>query len=248
MSGLVTIFRRELSGLFFGPLAWVLLCVALVFNGALFALYLGQTAGDTGDSLRLALGESIPYWAVMVVLPPLLTMKMISEESRSGQLEFLLTAPVTDLSVVLGKLLAAVAFMAILWSSVLVYALVIQFLGTTPDWGPVFGAYFGAVLTSALFCSIGLVASTSTSAPILAAFMAFVANAGILLLPFLLESLGAHPSNWIGALSRRVNVIARLQGSFTAGTLDTAHLAFFGVWIAFFVFLATRLLESRRWR
>ena len=68
------------------------------------------------------------------------------------------------------------------------------------------------------------------------------------MLPFLLDTLGAHPENWIGALSRRLDVIARLQGSFTMGSLDTAHLAFFLVWTAFFVFLATRLLESRRWR
>jgi ABC-2 type transport system permease protein len=226
----------------------VLLCAALLLNGALFTFYLEEFGGDVGNSLRMALGESIPYWALMIVLPPLLTMKMISEEAKSGQLEFLLTAPVTDLAVVLGKCLAATAFMALLWASVLVYGLVIQLLGTAPDWGPLLGAYAGAVLTSALFAAIGLVASAATSTPLLAAFLAFIVNTALLLAPFLLELVGARPENWIGAVSRGVNVVARLQGSFGAGALDTAHLVFFAAWTAFCVFLSTRLLESRRWR
>jgi ABC-2 type transport system permease protein len=248
VSGFVAIFRRELAGLFFGPLAWVLLCAALVLNGALFTLYLEGYGGDTGLCVRFAMGESAPYWAVMIVLPPLLTMKMISEEARSGQLEFLLTAPVTDLAVVLGKCLAATAFMALLWASVLVYGLTIQALGTTPDWGPLLGAYAGAVLTSALFTAIGLVASAATGTPLLAAFLAFIANTALLLAPHLLGLLGAHPENWIGAVSRGVNVVARLQGSFVSGEVDTAHLVFFVAWTAFCLFLSTRLLESRRWR
>ena len=151
MSGLWAIFRRELAGLFLGPLAWVLLCAALLLNGALFTLYLEQFGGDVGASLEMAMGGSYPYWALMIVLPPLLTMKMISEEARSGQLEFLLTAPVTDLAVVFGKWLAATVFMALLWASVLGYGVLLQFLGTTPDWGPLLGAYLGAVLTSAFW-------------------------------------------------------------------------------------------------
>lgn len=248
MSGTWTIFRRELAGLFFGPLAWILLFAALLLNGALFVLFIGLTEGAVDDSLGNALGTAWPFWALMIVLPPLLTMKMISEESRAGLLEFLLTAPVSDWAVVLGKLLAATLFMAILWSSTLCYGLATSWLGAPPDWPVLFCSYFGALLVSGLFCAIGMVASAGTSTPLLAAFLAFVFNIVLLLLPFLSKLAGAMPDNWRGAFSRRVDVIARVQGSFSMGVIDTSHVMFFLVWTAFCVFLATRLVESRRWR
>lgn len=248
MSGTWTIFRRELAGLFLGPLAWGLLFAALLLNGALFVLFIGQTDGAVDDSLGFALGNAWPYWALIIVLPPLLTMKMISEESRSGLLEFLLTAPVSDWAVVLGKLLAASVFMALLWSSTLFYGLCLSWLGAAPDWPVLLGSYFGALLVSALFCAIGLVTSAGTSTPLLAAFLAFVFNIVLLLLPFLARLAGALPDNWRGAFSRRVDVISRVQGSFALGVIDTSHVLFFVAWTAFCVFLATRLVESRRWR
>ena len=88
MSGAWTVFRRELAGLFFGPLAWVLLSAALLLNGALFTWYVGLSDGDVDYSVSMILGMAWPFWTVMAVLPPLLTMKMISEESRAGLLEF----------------------------------------------------------------------------------------------------------------------------------------------------------------
>ena len=248
MNGVLTIFRRELAGLFLGPLAWVLLLAAVLLNGALFVLYIRDSGGDVDGSLALALGDSIPYWALMTVLPPLLTMRMISEESRAGLLEFLLTAPVTDWAVVLGKLLAASVFMGLLWSSTLFYGVSVAWLGTPPDWPVLLGSCLGAMLVSTLFCAIGLVASAGTSTPLLAAFLAFVFNVVLLLLPFLAQLLGALPDNWRGAFSRRIDVIARVQGSFTMGVIDSSHVVFFVAWTAFCVFLATRLVESRRWR
>ena len=248
MSGIWTIFRRELAGLFFGPLAWILLFAALLLNGALFVLFIGLSDGAVDASLGNALGTAWPFWALIIVLPPLLTMRMISEESRAGLLEFLLTAPVSDWAVVLGKLLAATVFMAILWSSTLCYGLATSWLGAPPDWPVLLGSYFGAVLVSALFCAIGMAASAGTNTPLLAAFLAFVFNIVILLLPLLAKLAGAMPENWRGAFSRRVDVVARVQGSFSMGVIDTSHVLFFLVWTAFFVFLATRLVEARRWR
>jgi len=248
MRGVLTIFRRELAGLFLGPLAWVLLLAAVLLNGALFVLYVDGSSGDIDSSLALSLGDSTPYWALMTVLPPLLTMRMISEESRAGMLEFLLTAPVTDWAIVVGKLLAASVFMGLLWSSTLFYGLAVALLGTPPDWPVLLGGCLGALLVSSLFCAIGLVASAGTSTPLLAAFLAFVFNIVLLLLPFLVKLVGAQPDNWGGEFSRRVDVIARVQGSFTMGVIDSSHVVFFVVWTAACVFLATRLVESRRWR
>ncbi|MEO0652568.1 MAG: ABC transporter permease, partial [Planctomycetota bacterium] len=109
MSGAWTIYRRELAGLFFQPLAWVLLFLALLFNGGMLLLWLYGSGGDVNLALAASLG-GWGFWILACVLSPLVTMRMISEESKSGLLEFLLTAPVGDAAVVFGKYLAASTF------------------------------------------------------------------------------------------------------------------------------------------
>lgn len=243
-----TIYRRELAGLFLGPLAWVLLGLALLVNGFYFTLYLAGTQGDVNGTMMLAQGGSRIFWGLLLLLPPLVTMRLISEESRTGTLEFLLTAPVSDLAVVLGKLLAATSLLALLWASALVYAGTLALIGPAPDWGPVLASWLGATLLSALFCSIGLLASAGTGTPLLAAFLAFVANVALLSLPFLPGLLGLGPDHVLTRALAEMDVIAHFQASFLVGVLDTRHLLFFLVWTAFFVLVATRVLEARRWR
>jgi len=246
MSGLWTIYRRELAGLFLSPLAWALLTIGLFFHGYYFVVYVGQTGNDLRGGMQLALAGDV-FWWLMLLLPPLLTMRMISEEARSGLLEFLLTAPVSDASVVLGKLAAATSFMSILWSSVLVYAGVAQLLGVQPDWIPALSGVLGATLVSALFCAIGLVSSAVSSVPILAAFGAIVMSFLVISLPTLDILLRLPPGHWAKLAIAQANVVAQYQSSFGIGVLDTKHLMFFVVWTGFFVFVATRLLERRRW-
>lgn len=262
MRGTWILFRRELAGLFLSPLAWILLWIALLLNGAFFWLYLSAADGDVSAALQASLGQGIVFWVLLVVLPPLLTMRLVSEESRTGTLEYLLTAPITDAGVVVGKFLAAWAFLAILWLSVPAYGLTVQVLGVAPDWGSLLGGYLGAVLASGLFVAIGMLVSSATSTPLLAAFLGFVACLLWLSLPFLanlvVSQLGLLLSRWpdvVEAVQRaatralhQVNVGAHLQGSFLMGVLDTSELVFFASWILFFLFLTVRSLEMRRWR
>lgn len=245
MTGLVAIFRRELAGLFVGPLAWILLTIALALNGYLYAVYLKLSGGDLDVSTRLALGDSFVFWALLVLLPPLLTMRMISEEARSGLLEFLLTAPVTDAALVTGKFLAALCFMALLWAAVVPCALVASSFGPPLDWGIVGGAWLGALFASALFCAIGLFASSLTSTPVVAACAAVVFSLVVVLAPMLALLTDAA---WLRAAVARVDVRAHLQESFLLGLVDSAHVVFFAAWTALFLFLATRAVEARRWR
>lgn len=262
MRGLLTIYRRELASMFLSPLAWVLLGVTLLLNGVFFSEYLDQTGGDVTGALSFALGGGGLFWGYLVMLPPLLTMRLISEESRAGTLEYLLTAPVTDASVVLGKFLAATSFLAILWTSVPIYALEIDRLGVSPDWTGLLGIYLGAILASGLFVAIGLFTSSLTSIPLMAAFLSFVACLVWLLLGMIGGLLSSLVSSvlapWPGLVEnvqffiqegvRRANVIGHFQSSFRMGVFDTAELAFFLTWTAFFLFLTVRSLEARRWR
>jgi ABC-2 type transport system permease protein len=245
LRGVLAITRRELAGLFVGPLAWVLLFIAVLLQGWLFVLYLRGFGGDVDLSLRWTLGESWVFWALLVLVPPLLTMRMISEESRTGILEFLLTAPVTDAAVVTGKFVAALAFLAIFWSSAFVYGLAVASLGVAPDWGTLVGGWLGAVLCSALFSAIGLCASAATSTPIVAAFGAMMLNLVFVAAP-LLTNLSDRP--WVRRAVARIDVIDHHKAAFLTGVLDTSYVAFFVAWTAFFLFLAIRAVEARRWR
>jgi ABC-2 type transport system permease protein len=253
VSGALHVYRRELAGLFLRPLAWLLLVIALLFFGAATALLVVPlVAGDVDEVLVVSLGAGWPYWALLALLPPLVTMRMISEEAKSGLLEYLLTAPVSDLAVVLGKLGAAVTFMAVLWAAVPSYALAMEWLGTSPaggpDWAPVCTGYLGSVLASAFFCAVGLAVSAATATPLVAGFLALIVNLVILLLPHFGPLAKIGPEHWLFPALMHFNVVSQLHGSFMLGVLDTRGIAFFLVWTSFFVFLATRLLETRRWQ
>ncbi|MBK7644006.1 MAG: ABC-2 transporter permease [Planctomycetes bacterium] len=245
MRGFGAIYRRELAALFLGPLAWTLLCIALLLNGYLFLIYLRGSGGDVDLALRFSLGESFVFWALCVLFPPLLTMRMLSEESRTGMLEYLLTAPVSDVAVICGKFAAALSFMGILWGSVFVYAGVLAWQGAPIDWGVVCASWLGAVLCSALFCGTGLWTSSLTGTPVVAAFAAVVINLVIVLLPLLAGLSGVTA---LAIASETVDVPSHLRSAFVFGVIDTAYVVFFLAWSAFFLFLSTRALEARRWR
>ncbi len=246
MNGLWTIYRRELAGLFLAPLAWILLCATLLYNAFFFLAYLEASGGDV--ALTLVAMHQGPFWFLISFLTPLLTMRMISEEARSGLLEFLLTAPVGDGAVVTGKMLAATTFLGLSWSSVPLFCVFVHALGAPPDWGMVFTEWLGVVLVGALFSAIGLVASALSSTPLLAAFLGLLTNLSLLLVPGWVVQAVRGPwrdqAAWVRA---KVDVLAHFDGSFMTGALDTAHLVFFVAWTAAVLFLAVRLIEARRW-
>jgi ABC-2 type transport system permease protein len=249
MRGLFTIYRRELAGLFLSPLAWILFCLTLFYNAFFFLHYLQfLSLGEVNYALSLLSGGALPFWYLLLILPPLLTMRMISEESRSGLLEFLLTSPAADAAVITGKALAATSFLALVWSCAPIFGVVLQLLGATPDWGVVFTAWLGSTLVSGLLVAIGLVCSALSSTPLIAAFLATVANIVVVFLPTLAGNLRGAPGELVAAVVSRVDVMAHLQGSFMTGALDSAHVVFFLAWIGALLFLAVRIVESRRWR
>jgi ABC-2 type transport system permease protein len=248
VKGTSVIFRRELAGLFLQPFLWVLLAAALVLQGVLQFAILQQYQGDVHLAILGQLGTGYLFWALVVVLSPLVTMRMISEEAKSGVLEFLLTAPVSDFAVVLGKLLAATTFFVVLWAPSLIQGLLFSALGATPDWGLVLSAYFGAILVSALFCALGLFASALSNTPALAAFLGFLFCLGALIVPQFQGLLRGVDREVVDAAFRTVDVVGRYQASFLRGAFDSAHLIFFLAWIGALMFLTVRLVEMRRWR
>ncbi len=267
MRGTLVVYRRELGALFAAPLAWLLLFIALLLNGALLTLLFSSRASlsapvDISAALEMLFGQGVLFWALMLVMPPLLAMRLLAEESASGTLEYLRTAPLSDAAVVVGKFLAGLSFMALLWSSIFVYSAGMAHFGTAPDWGQVVAIYVGTVLVSGIFVALSLVFSAATRTPILAAFLSFIGCLGFLLLPAigarLLASMRVLMADAFGSYDRaerflldqlsRVDVAQHFIRSYFRGIIDSAEVVFFLTWIAFFLFLTTRTLEARRWR
>ena len=247
LTGLGAIYRRELQSLFLQPLAWVLLALGLWLNGRLFPIYLQSFGGELRSALGALLGQGTLFWALMAILPPLLTMRMVAEEARSGVLEFLLTAPVSDGAVVLGKLFASVTFFALLWLSAPLYGAVLSLQGAPVDFPQLLLAYLGALLLSGLFSAIGLFASALTATPALAAFLAFLLSLAFLVAPGLIQQQAWLDPDWARELALKVDVIGRFSRSFLSGVFDSGHVVFFLAWTSVFLFLAVRRLEMQRW-
>jgi len=137
------LFWREVESLFFAPLAYIVLFVFLVLNGFSFIFALRTAEGVVSDTIAVFFGDGPLFWLSLLVVPPLVTMRLVAEERRSGQLEVTLTAPVKDGEVVLAKFLGALVFQAFLWAPTLIYIAVIRNYGALPDPGQCLGPVLG---------------------------------------------------------------------------------------------------------
>lgn len=243
MNGVLATFLRELRAYFFSPLAYLVMCFFLAVSGVIFILLVSQL-----NDPRSVGGPPMGFffqatWLMLLLVVPVLTMRLISEEMRSGSIEVLMTAPVTEGQVVTGKFLAAFAFYAALWLPTVVYALSIHVYEEV-DWGPVAAGYLGVLLIGAFFLSIGVFASATTRSQLLAAMM----TVAVLLLLFLVSLFEALFNNeTVKQALGYMNVWSHLE-EFSGGIVDTRRLVFYLSGIFFFLFLASRALEDKKWR
>jgi ABC-2 type transport system permease protein len=171
-------------------------------------------------------------------------MKMLAEEIRMGTIELLLTAPVQDWQVVVGKYLASLAVFAVmLIAPTLYYAVLLQVFGP-PDWGPIFTGYLGILMLGASFLAIGMFTSSITQNQVIAYFAGMV----ILILLWILDAATGIMGS--GPLADLVTYLAipRHYEGFFRGVLDTVDIVYSLSIIAVSLFLATQVLQTRRWR
>ncbi len=245
MRNVAAIVRRELAAYFLSPIAYVMLVVALGFNGFVFNLiaeFLSRPDSPRIPAMQMLFGGTIFFWLMVIFFVPVITMRLIAEERRSGTLETLLTSPVTDGQVILGKFLAAWGFYLALWAPTLVYVIWLSRYGSM-DPGPVVGGYLGTALVGGMFISIGLLVSTFTRNQIVAAILAFLICAllfGLGILDYL--TLGAG-----GGILGYLNLWSHLE-ELSKGIVDSRRLVYYGSTIVLCLFLAVRSLEARRWR
>ena len=240
-----TLLWRELESLFFSPLAYIVLTVFLVLSGFSFAYALSQSLGSVADTVAVFLGDGPLFWVLVALVPPLVTMRLLAEERRTGTLEVLLTAPVRDGEVVLAKFAGALVFQAFLWAPTLIYIRILRGYGALPDPGQLVTAYVGIACVTSLLTAVGLLFSTLTSNQIVAAVSSLTFNVLFLVVPSLVQG-----ERWglLRDVLHAVSVPDHFADAFSRGLLDSGHLAFYVSATAGLLVLATRSLELRKWR
>ena len=230
--------RRELAGYFFSPMAYVIGAMFLL-TSALWFFYKIFIPGSEA-SLR-PLFEAMAY--IMIFAVPLLTMRLISDEVHSGTIETLMTAPVTDTQVILGKFLGVMIFYAALLAATGVF-LVLMIVYGQPDPGVAVMGYLGMLLLGSAFVAVGVFASTLTQYQLVAAI---VAVAILSVFAPLMQVLVAYAPPPLNHLAVKLNAMTYFR-DFSRGVLDTRGLVYFLTVTALFLFLSVKTLESRRWR
>ncbi|MEZ5965208.1 MAG: ABC transporter permease [Planctomycetota bacterium] len=256
MNVVITTLKKELMSYFFSPVAYVVAVLFYLFRGfevsSLARSYEVFPREVDGFTTAYIFQSSTNFMIVLV--PPILTMRCFAEERRTGSLEVLLTAPVREFEVVLGKWLAALLFFAAIWlpTALLLWALTWPpFLNGALPLGPAFTSYVGLTLLGAMLLAVGCFTSSLTDNQLLASLSAMLFNIALLAVPTLAGPSGAgptHESAFVRTLLEQVNVYDHLQNWFTRGLIDTSHLAFYAGGAAFFLFLTVKSLESRKWR
>lgn len=243
MSPMLTIAKREFRSYFDSPVAYVVICLSFIGLGLMFFQFDGGFWAQDRASMH-NLFQYIPPGLSMLVVP-VVTMGLIAEEKKSGTLEMLITLPVKDSDVMLGKYLGALGLVLTLLIATLVYPIAIF---STPwklgnlDWGPVQSAYFGLILFSAAAVAIGLLVSSLTSSQAVAFFITFF----VLLVTWYVGRAGNWAGGTFGEVMRYISFETRMEG-FMRGLIDTRDIVYFLGIAALCLVIAFRKLESRKW-
>ena len=237
MTNTFIIAWKETRSYFSSPTAYVVGAMFLILTGVFFVFDMTRPFAEA--SVRGYIN-----WATLfiVFLAPLLTMRLLAEEQKLGTLELLLTSPVRDWEVVIGKYLASLATLATTLAFTLFYVALLFYFGN-PDVGPLFSAYLGLYLYAAAALAIGIMASSLSGNQIVAA----VVGIGILLMLTNIDRIGALLQGVSADVISGISMNAHFE-DFSRGVLDSSHVVYFLSLIAIFLFITVRSLETRRWR
>lgn len=235
----ITIAKRELTSLFYSPIAYVVLGLFALGTALLFFIDYGPGAPATMQRTAALL-----LW-LMIFLVPAISMRLVSEEFRSGTVETLMTSPLSDAQVIFGKWLGAMGFLIVLLLPMVVLIGLLAFT-SRPDWGPIMTAMLGLILTGGLYLAIGAFASAMTQNQIIAFLLTVFIICVMTLVLYFLSSASFVPRAVLPAVYY-LNPMERF-GEFNKGVLDLVGIVYFISLSSMFLFMAVKVLESRRWR
>lgn len=258
MRTLATLVRREVGAYFLSPMAYIFLFSFLLMQGWHFVTLADLFASyPTSQAVlfEFFMWGFTPFYLFIVV--PCITMRLLAEERRSGTFEVLMAAPVTDTQVVLSKFLGAFAFYLLLWLPTLAYVWLLAAYAS-PNYWQIAASYLGVIGFGAVLIAMGLFCSSVTQSQIVSAVLAIAINFSLFFLLYQKEnpqlrwmkepvSLGRW-SFTPEAILNHVDFLSHGKDDFARGLIDSRHLVFDLSVVVFFLFLAVKATEFRRWR
>lgn len=253
MRNILAIAQRELNAYFASPIAYVLIgFFALLFGWFFYvplayfeqqSMQMGMNPTQALNINQMLVGPTLMNTTViMLFLFPLITMRTYSEEKRSGTIELLLTSPVTDLQIILGKFLGAMLLYAAMLAVTLIH-IGILFVYGEPEWKPIATGYLGLLLMGGSFLSLGLFISSLTKNQIVAGIATFA----VFLLLWVVNWIGTFVSPTMQTVLTHLSLTDHFD-DFAKGVIDTKHVIYYLSFMAFGLFLTAKSVDSERWR
>jgi len=253
MSNVLAIAQKELKSYFASPIAYIVIgFFALVFGWFYYvsvnfflqaSLQMGMPGAGQVNINTMAIRPLLQNVSVVALFVlPLITMRTYAEEKRSGTIELLLTSPLTDTQIVLGKFFGAVALYAVMLAVTLIH-IGILFIYGNPEWKPILTGYLGLLLMGAAFLSIGLLISSLTRNQIVAGMATFA----VLLLLWTVNWMSESASPMMQKVLSALSITERFD-DFSKGILSVSHLVYYVSFITFGLFLTAKSVDSERWR
>jgi ABC-2 type transport system permease protein len=256
MRNIIAIAQKELKSYFAGPIAYIAIGLWALLYGYFFVAILqffvrqsmqmnqfgmqGPQALNVNQQMIRPLLQNVTIMILFVM--PMVTMRTYSEEKRSGTIELLLTSPVSDFQIIMGKFLGAMALYGVMLL-VTMFHIGLLFVYGRPEWKPILTAYLGLFLLGGCFISLGLLISSLTKNQIVAGMVTFA----VFLLLWIITWIGSFSGPTVDQLTQYLSIIDHLE-DFSKGVVDTKHLIYYVSFITFGLFLTAKSVDSERWR
>jgi ABC-2 type transport system permease protein len=254
MNNILAIANKELRGYFASPIAYIVIGLfALTYGYFFYALLLffnrqsmqlaGMGAGASANVNEQLISPAFQNtMVVFLFILPMVTMRTYAEEKRSGTIELLLTAPLTDFQIIMGKFLGAMALYASMLGITLIHVGVLFGIGN-PEILPILTSYLGMLLMGGCFISVGLLISSMTKNQIVAGMITFV----VFLMLWVINWIATFTGPTTQAILNYLSFTDHLT-DFMRGVIDTKHVVYYVSFIAFGLFLTARSVDTERWR
>lgn len=248
MRNIWTIAKREFKHYYSSPLAYVVAFMIFLILGIIFYANMAAASAQQFTASTYAPGIQVvisPLITILLFSTPAITMRLLADEQRMGTLELLLTSPVRDSELVVGKFLGAFLFMLSLIALTWVFPIVLNFLVSPGiDQGPLVTGYLGLILLIAVFIAIGVAISSMFTNPI----PAFFATLGVLLILWMIGYPAQASGGTGSALLSYLDLSEHFYNTFYAGIIELKDVVYYLSLTAFALLLGTVSIETRRWR
>ena len=254
MRNILAIADKELRSYFASPIAYVIIGLFALLFGYFFYAYLNffirnseqmmQMGGAQAPNINQQMIASVLQNSAVIILfvMPMITMRTYSEEKRSGTIELLLTSPLTDVQIILGKFFGAMGLYLAMLAVTVLYIAILFWFGN-PEWRPIVAGYIGLVLMGGCFVSVGLLISSLTKNQIVAGFLTFT----VFLMLWIINWIGDSASPTTREILNYLSITEHFN-DFARGILDTKHIIYYLSFITFGLFLTAKSVDSERWR